>query len=111
MTDQTAITRRKLAITIQALVPLRVLELAGTSFEERERAVGRASQVIAEHGDDLQFGGRHRPDAIKTLVRALAVLAYQPGGVTYEGMHFCVDHAECEQADQAAQAVLEAAHA
>lgn len=55
---------------------------------EEARAAG---QVIAEHGDVLQFGGRvgkgqEGAGAIAAkLARALAVLAYQPGGVSAFG--------------------------
>lgn len=37
------------------------------------------------------------------LARGLAVLAFQPGGVTFAGMHWCADHAECEAAQASAR--------
>ena len=35
------------------------------------------------------------------LARGLACAAYQPGGVTFAGLHWCADHAECEAAASA----------
>lgn len=94
--------RGKLKLTLQALVPLAMFELAGTTFEQRQAAAAGASRVIGEHGDDLMFGGRRGPDALNAVVRALAVLAYQPGGVTFAGLHFCADHGECVRAEREA---------
>src|SRR5699024_4644825 len=50
-----------------------------------------AVDIIALHGDDLQYGGRHRSDARRALVDALAVAALlTPGGVLTSGLgHWC----------------------
>lgn len=37
------------------------------------------------------------------LARGLAAAAFQPGGISVFGRHWCVDHAECVAAEAAAQ--------
>ena len=46
------------------------------------------AQDIAEHGDALLFRSRHSEATFIILVRALAMLAFAPGGVTVFGLHF-----------------------
>ncbi|WP_433460721.1 hypothetical protein [Micromonospora sp. CA-248212] len=38
------------------------------------------------------------------LARALAAAAFQPGGITFAGMHWCTDHQQCADADADAAA-------
>ena len=47
------------------------------------------ADVIAAHGDELQYGGRHRPEAFNALAKALALAAFAHGGVTFCGIHWC----------------------
>jgi len=52
-------------------------------------ATGTAAQLIAEHGDELLFGGKHCPTTFAALVRAVTLASVTtPGGVTFAGMHF-----------------------
>ncbi|MEV7805055.1 hypothetical protein AB0O28_19100 [Microbispora sp. NPDC088329] len=101
MPDQFAAMREGLRLALQAAVPLEVMALAGATDEQRRTAAAGASRTIGEHGDQLMFGGRRAADAFAAVARGLAVLAYQPGGVTFHGLHFCTDHAACETAAQA----------
>jgi hypothetical protein len=42
------------------------------------------------------YGGKHCAEAFNALARGLAALAYQPGGVKYAGLHWCVEeHPGC----------------
>jgi hypothetical protein len=77
---------------LQFSVPLRMqtLDARGGPDEDDRLAAIAYSQVLAEHGDDLIFGGGDRSSAalVADLVKAIAVLAYAPGGVHLFGMHF-----------------------
>lgn len=42
--------------------------------------------VIAEHGDSLQYRDTHSAEAFNRLAEGLAAAAYQPGGVSFAGM-------------------------
>ncbi|UJW28842.1 hypothetical protein L3Q67_26645 [Saccharothrix sp. AJ9571] len=79
---------------LEAMLPVAVLtaldEVAGLTAAERRRLASEAATIIGSHGDDLMFGGKHTGDAFATLARALAVLAHQPGGVSFAGLHWCV---------------------
>ncbi|SEM82464.1 hypothetical protein [Streptacidiphilus jiangxiensis] len=66
------------------------------SSPEYERLRREAANMIASHGDDLQFGGRHAAATAASLARGLALLAGAPGGVTFAGVHACLeDHEGC----------------
>jgi hypothetical protein len=72
-------------------VPMRLREIEGMPFEERQQHAQVAAQMIAEHGDNILFRSRVQGEsakAVNALVNALALLAYQPGGVTFMGLHF-----------------------
>lgn len=74
-----------LAITLEAAVPLRILEVRGWTVDRRLEACRECAPVLASHGDDLQFGGKHTQAAFAALVTGLACMAYQPGGVRFMG--------------------------
>ena len=82
-------------------VPVAIAEIRDRPEAERIEMGREAGQYIAEHGDDLMF--RSRPGASATaftrLSYGLAAAAYHPGGVTFAGMHFCVDHQACVEAE------------
>lgn len=69
-----------LRTSLQAAVPLHVEEVRGWSHERRAREAAACASVIAEHGDDLLYGGRHCADAFNKLARGLACASLQPGG-------------------------------
>ena len=90
-----------LAISLAAAVPLRimVLQRQGGPTEMDWRNAVEFGSVLAEKGDILQFGyGKRQPregepsvaDLFNQLARAVAVLAFVPGGVRLFGMHFTV---------------------
>jgi|GEM_PF-2057796 len=91
-----------LLISLEAAVPLHIMELASVSGEERLR-IGRAAvEPITNRGDALLFGGKKgaAAEVFNALARGLAALAYQPGGVTFAGRHWCTDHAACQAAER-----------
>jgi hypothetical protein len=87
-----------LAASLGAAVHIEMLKLQDLTPEQRAAEVRSAGVQIGQHGDTLQYGGRGTVSVFATTARALAVLAYQPGGVTFAGMHFCARHELCEQA-------------
>jgi len=73
-------------------VPLAIYELrkrSGPVADDYEFAAAFA-QTLGEKGDVLLYGGRpgEAAELMGQLTRALAVLAFQPGGVTAFGIHF-----------------------
>jgi hypothetical protein len=71
-------------------VPLQMMALAakgGPDAADRVAMAGYA-QTLAEHGDDLLFGGTHAAGAAADLARSVALLSYMPGGVTTFGLRF-----------------------
>jgi hypothetical protein len=77
-----------LPIGLQAAVPLWMHAVRTWSFERRAAAAAECAQIIAEHGDDLMYGGEHTVEAFNKLALGLACAAYQPGGVTFMGDHW-----------------------
>lgn len=87
MADNSAL----LKVHLQAAVPIRIAETKGMTFEERREHAQIAASIIAESGDNILFRSRKQGEsarAVNALVNALALLSYQPGGVTFMGLHF-----------------------
>lgn len=84
-----------LEITLEAAVPLRVLELRHASDGERARLASEASAQIAEHGDVILYRSPRRGDtatAVGWLITGLACAAHQPGGVRFRNLGWCAAH-------------------
>lgn len=83
--------------TLDAAVPLKILDLAHCSAHDLTVLAMQAVEQIAAHGDALMY--RSQPgataEAMKHLIRGLAVLAYCPGGVTFAGRHWCATDQGC----------------
>lgn len=88
--------------TLALAVPLRIWELAARTPAQRANIAHRCAQHVAAHGDALQFGGKKgaAAAAFNALAQGLACAAYQPGGVTFAGRHWCTDHARCLRAER-----------
>lgn len=83
-----------LAIALSAAVPLRILMMeakGGPDDFERKEATA-FSDVLGEKGDRLLFRSAGKPgeaaDLFNQLARAIAVLAFCPGGVNCFGAHY-----------------------
>ena len=101
---------------LEAMLPVAVLtaldDVARLADDERVRLAAEFADAIASHGDDLMFGGKHCAPTFAALARGLAVLAHQPGGVSFAGLHWCVGsghHGTREQAPCTAELAREAA--
>lgn len=92
---------------LDAAVQLHILLMKDWPEYQRIGEARRASQVIAEKGDVLQFGGRGAAAAFAALAKGLAAAAYSPGGVIIAGHHWCPDHSVCLRASTAAPAPAE----
>lgn len=90
-----------LSITLETAVPLHIAELANTSTATKASIARDCADELAARGDVLQFGGRGCAQAFNALARGLAAAAYQPGGVTFAGQHWCVNHSACQQTEEA----------
>lgn len=95
-----------LQIALSVAVPLRIAELADSGPDYRARLATRLScgqqlregpcpcrglaDIIASHGDAIERRDLKRgaAQAFNALARGLALGAYQPGGVTFAGMHW-----------------------
>lgn len=87
--------------TLALAVPLWMLDLYYRTPEQRCAIARRCSQVLAERADNLMFGNKKKGETAQVfnaLAEGLAVAAYQPGGVTFAGRHWCTDHGRCERA-------------
>lgn len=98
--------QRRLAWTLALAVPLEIDQLRTVDDELRAHqidAIIRRNQYpnnsVAMYSDDLMYGGLAVATRFAELVRVLACLAWQDGGVTVAGMHFCARHELCEKAD------------
>jgi len=82
-----------LTLTLMAAVPLRIAEIrkrGGPTDADFQRAKD-FSLVLAEKGDILQFGGGKKGEVavlFNRLADALAVMAFVPGGVRFDGQHW-----------------------
>ncbi|WP_219152258.1 hypothetical protein [Amycolatopsis sp. TNS106] len=79
---------------LEAALPLGVLVALGDiehlTEAQRQHQASQAASVIAAHADDLMFRGKHTQQAFVAVSRALAILAFQPGGITFAGLHWCI---------------------
>jgi hypothetical protein len=77
---------------LEVAVPLRIAEIerAGGPSEQDLAEARSFAPTLGEKGDVLQFGGRkgEAADLFNRLARALAVLAFCPGGVTFLGTRY-----------------------
>ncbi|MGW4369154.1 hypothetical protein ACWEKT_26265 [Nocardia takedensis] len=83
------------------LVPLMLAEMRDWSAQRRAIVAADTAAMIASHGDDAQYGGRHQGPARTAIARALALGAGFPDGVTLFGVHACLHpHPDCPAIDR-----------
>jgi len=83
-----------LAETLRLAVPMHIAEARGMRPEHRVATAARLMGADELPGDALIFGAnnwRTTARAFNSLARGLAMAAYQPGGATYLGVHWCVE--------------------
>lgn len=73
---------------------------AAMSWPVREAFIGDDILAVAQHGDIVQYSdGPRRAETMAALIRIVAVLALQPGGVSLFGHHWCGFHEICRLLD------------
>jgi len=80
-----------MAIALSAAIPLWVEELKRKPLADLIAEGPALAQVIGEKGDVAQFKSKKKgetADAFNTIARALAILSFMPGGVTFLGEHY-----------------------
>jgi hypothetical protein len=78
--------------TLRFTVPFHIAEVRDRPVAWLVGEAKRAATILATHGDDMQFGGKHSGEAFNALARGLACAALvADGGVTYAGLHWCRD--------------------
>lgn len=94
-----------LSISLAAAVPLWIEQLKPLTPDQRIGRTGELAEIIASKGDAILYRSTKRGESAKAfnaLAEGLAIGAFQPGGVTFAGQHYCANHAECEAAANAA---------
>lgn len=106
--------------TLAAAVPMAMMRLAAMTPPvrdwTRQQWATRAASLVAHQGDALMWPTKRREpsmrsgvridgtagtaDVFAALARGLAAGAYQPGGITFAGRHWCADHATCTAATE-----------
>lgn len=76
--------------TLRFVVPLHILDLRRYDAKIRHALAREDAVNVGSHGDALLFGGKHSVVAFNALSRGLAALAYEAGGATFAGLHWCV---------------------
>lgn len=92
--------------TLALTVPLWMWELRNHTDAQRAAIAKRCGAMVAERGDALQFGGKKGAptQVFNALAEGIAAAAFQPGGITFAGRHWCADHRQCEEAEAFAAA-------
>jgi len=81
--------------TLRFAVPFHIHDLRKWDVRVRQGLAREAAVNLGSYGDALLFTSKHSRKlaalAFNSLARGLATLAYEPGGVTFAGLHWCVD--------------------
>lgn len=80
-----------LKVALLTAVPLWIERVKPWDWERRLARAEQAVDVIASEGDNILHRSREQGESAKAfnaLAEALAILAYQPGGVEFAGMHW-----------------------
>ncbi|NGO71825.1 hypothetical protein [Streptomyces boncukensis] len=76
--------------SLSLAVALRIEELRDRPADQLSALATTTGQQVAQHGDDLQFGGEHCATTFNALATGLAAAALVAwGGITFCGLHWC----------------------
>jgi hypothetical protein len=78
--------------TLAIAVPAEIDNLRWSDGQDRLAIAPRLSVRMRSGGDDLLFGGPECARSFADLAQALALLAYQPGGVRFGPLAWCAAH-------------------
>lgn len=99
-----------LLATTLIVVPLEIAHLRRLSVEDRQAtivawvregadAVGHGGGSVMLPAKGYRSAGMDGADMFAALAQGLAAGAYLPGGITFLGRHWCVDHDACRDID------------
>lgn len=91
-----------LPVSLSVAVPLEIALIGQMGQEQREWLADQVRPQLQSGADDMLYGGRGCAEAFAAYAKALALESFQPGGVTFAGLHWCQDHDACLRAIQAA---------
>lgn len=100
---------RDLLVLLDQAVPVYFADIRRWGPDRRIAAAREAFGAVTagEKGGsgfaEMIFGGRSEVKELNALALALAVMAHNPGGVTFATRHWCTDHAACLHAEQLAR--------
>jgi hypothetical protein len=83
-------TRTLLLESLCVAVPLHIADVSTWDERARQLEGSRFVDILTQHADDMQFGGKHCARAFNALAAGLAILAHRAGGITFAGLHWCV---------------------
>lgn len=92
-------TEELLRITLAVAVPLWVDRLRKQSLQSLIARAPEVAQVIAEHGDVVQFRSKKKGEtanAFNRLAEGIAILSFVPGGVKFLGDHYENEHPDLD---------------
>jgi hypothetical protein len=91
MSDTPATNLDLLADALSLTVPVRIVELAGLTDNQRYARLSRLAEIVGTRGDSLQWRSKTAThgQAFAAFSDALALAAYEPGGITWRGHHWC----------------------
>lgn len=91
--DHQSLRLSMMAQTLGMAVPLamRALQDRGGPTAGDRASLSAVAKALAESGDQLIFGGPRSRELFNATTRAIAILAFCPGGITIFGLHFEAD--------------------
>lgn len=109
-TPDTTNYRQRTLDYLDMVVPFEIAAQSRLGAEQRIQHAQAAYLAVLDcgptgHGKEqytgfaaLMYGGPTYEQERRAITIALAAMAYQPGGVTWMGRHWCVDHRLCVEA-------------
>jgi hypothetical protein len=86
--------REILGLSLDVAVTIEIDRMRRLALDEVLDIARASSDVVAAHGDDLQFGGKHCRETFVALARGLAAASFVPGGIRFLGRRWESQHPE-----------------
>ena len=88
--QQISLKETLLALTLEVGVPLVIAQLQrhGGPTEQHLKFARIFARTLGEKGDQLLYRGKETAILANQLIEAVAIAAFQPGGIRLLGLHF-----------------------